>query len=154
MPDERITKIEQSLKDTEYRLNTHRHTGADLTQKLTQRRYFSLRLVANTTDTAVASAVGGDFSVPFSGYVDSIEATVDTAGTTGTTDVDVNINGSSIMTSKLNIDSTEKTTRTAATRPVIKSFAFTAGDIFTFDVDAVSTTPAQGLTIHLTLIEV
>lgn len=153
MPDERIAKIEQSLKDIEYRLNTHKHSGADLTQKIPQRRYFSLRLVTSATNTAVANVVGGDFSVPFSGYVESIEATVDTAGTTGTTDVDVNINGSSIMTSKLKIDSTEKTTRTAATRPVIKSFAFTAGDIFTFDVDAVSTTAAQGLTVHLTLIE-
>jgi len=151
--DNDTQKLLKKIDDLEYRLNTHKHSGADLTQKIPQRRYFSLRLVANSTNTAVANVVGGDFSVPFSGYVDSIEATVDTAGTTGTTDVDVNINGSSIMTSKLKIDSTEKTTRTAATRPVIKSFAFTAGDVFTFDVDAVSTTAAQGLTVHLTLIE-
>ena len=153
MPDDKTLKIEQAIRDLEYRLNTHKHTGADLTPKLSQRHYFSLRIVAPTTNTSVANVVGGDFAVPFSGYIDSIEATVDTAGTTNTTDIDVNINGSTIMTSKLKIDSTEKTTRTAATRPVIKSFSFSVGDIFTFDVDAISTTAAQGLTIHLTLIE-
>ena len=99
--------------------------------------------------------------MPFQGYVTSVGATVDTAGTTGTTTVDINLTTiapaatSSILLTKITIDSTENSSRTAATPSVLDSSKvnFSTGDIFTFDVDAVSTTPAKGLTIFMNVVE-
>jgi len=138
----------------------HTHTGTDSNRvsynNLTNRtRYIVYRLVSPDEDTAVANIVGGDFVMPFQGYITSVGATVDTAGTTNTTTVDVNKNGTTIMLTKITIDSTEKTSRTAATASVIDSSKvnFVVGDIFTFDVDAVSSTPAKGLTVFMNVTE-
>ena len=64
--------------------------------------------------------------------------------------VDVNLNGTTLMTTnKITIDSTEKSSRTAATAPTLTTTAVTAGDLITVDIDAIHTTPANGLTIRL-----
>jgi len=138
----------------------HAHTGVDSSKvdfdNLEDiRRYILFRIVNATTDTAVANVVGGDFVMPLSGYIVSVGATVDTAGTTGTTTVDINKNGITILLTKITIDSTEKTSRTAATPFVLNTSTktFLEGDIFTFDVDAINTTAAKGLTIFMDIIE-
>jgi hypothetical protein len=85
----------------------------------------------------------------------SCAAYVITAGTTGTTDVQVaRIRGGTpvdMLTTKLTIDSTETGTNTAATPAVINT---TSDDVFThdlirIDVDAVSSTAPQGLIVVL-----
>lgn len=123
-------------------------------------RYVLYRIVAPTTAVSVANVVGGDLVIPFGGFfytqtISYIGATVDTAGTTGTMSIDVNVNGSSIMSTKITLDSAEKTSRTAATLPVVNitKRTFALGDIFTFDVDTVQTTPANGLTIFIKVVE-
>lgn len=132
----------------------HTHNGSDGTPYLDEelsiintRKFIVYRCLPSTTNTSVANGVGGDFVMPFSGYISVVGATVDTAGTTNTTTIDVNKNGTSIMITKITIDSGEKTSRTAATPNVINQnyIAFSEGDIFTFDIDAISTTPAKGL---------
>lgn len=113
-----------------------------------------IRIVAKDTDCAAATSVGGDFECPLTGTIEEVGAYVDTAGTTGTMTVDINKAGTTIMTTnKVTIDSTEKSSRTAATSPGITTSSITAGDILTFDIDAVHTTAAKGLTIRLAIRE-
>lgn len=112
-------------------------------------RYILYRVLAPTSTDAVGTTVGGDLVMPFTGTLTSVGATVDTAGTTGTTQFDINKNTTTILSTKITIDSTEKTSRTAATPPVISVSTFTTGDILTFDIDTVQTTPALGLTFFL-----
>lgn len=113
-------------------------------------RYVIYRVVEATTDTAIGTTKGGDFEIPFTGTITEIGAYVDTAGTTNLTTIDVNKNGTTIMTTnKITIDSTEKSSRTAATAATLTTTAVTAGDLITFDIDAVQTTAAKGLTVRL-----
>jgi len=114
-------------------------------------RYILYRVIEATTNTAVATTKGGDLELPFTGTITEIGAYVDTAGITDTMTIDVNLNGTTLMTTnKITIDTTEKSSRTAATAPVLTTTAVTAGDLITVDIDAIhSGTAAKGLTIRL-----
>jgi hypothetical protein len=68
--------------------------------------------------------------------------------------VDIHLNGTTIMTTnKLDIESTEKGTQTAATQPDLTTTSISAGDILTFDIDAVHTTAAKGLKVLMAIRE-
>ncbi len=116
-------------------------------------RYIYLRVISAISDWPAdgSTAVGGDFEIPFAGTITEIGAFVDTAGTTGTSIVDVNLNGSTIMTTnKLKWDSTEKSTRTySGTAAGLTTTTVAAGDILTVDIDTNHTTKSKGLTIRL-----
>ena len=69
--------------------------------------------------------------------------------------VDVNVNGTSILSTKLTFDNNEKTTLTAAT-PAVFDAAFVAanriipaGAVVTIDIDQVGTALAKGLGVYL-----
>ena len=113
-------------------------------------RYVLLRCIDAGTAVSVDTDIVGDLEFPFTGTITEIGAYTDDAGTTGTMTVDVNLNGTTLMTTnKITIDSTEKSSRTAATAPTLTTTAVTAGDLITVDIDAIHTTPANGLTIRL-----
>ncbi len=123
-------------------------------------RFFTFVLVAPATDAAVATDVGGDFVIPFDGVIlqddtnpDYCAARNDVAGVTGTMIVDVHLNGTTIMnTNKLDIETAEKSTVTAATQPDLSTTAISKGDVLTFDVDAIhSGTAAKGLKVTLAI---
>jgi len=124
-------------------------------------RWLVFNLVEAGTDCATATNIAGDFVSPIAGTIlqsDSspfyIYATNSTAGETGTMVVDVSINGTSIMTTnKLDIDSTEKTTTTGATKPDLTTTALAVGDIITIDIDTIHTTAAKGLTVYIAVRE-
>jgi hypothetical protein len=82
-----------------------------------------------------------------------VHAEVITAGTTGTTDIQIhNVdNALDMLTTKLTIDSTETGSDTAATAAVINTSNddVDENDVIRIDVDAVSTTPAVGLIVTL-----
>ena len=62
----------------------------------------------------------------------------------------INKNGTTIMTTnKLSIDSTEVSTRTAATAPTLTTTAITAGDLITIDTDSLSATKPKGLHVRI-----
>ena len=139
--------------------HTHNRTDSlpvDFSNLTNITRYVIYRIVNPIVDTSVANIVGGDFVMPIAGTVMGVGATVDTAGTTNTTTIDINKNGTTILKTKVTIDSTEKTSRTATAPAVIDASvrSFTVGDIFTFDVDAINTTPAKGLTVFLDVIQI
>lgn len=109
-----------------------------------------IRALGSATNASTATTVGGDFEMPFTGVLTGIGAYVDTAGVTGTAVFDVHKNGTTVMTtSKITIDTTEKTSRTAVTAPVITTTALAEGDIITIDIDTAQTTPAIGLSVWL-----
>jgi hypothetical protein len=118
-------------------------------------RYILIRCVGDTTDWSADGTlkVGGDVVIPFTGTIVDIEADVDTAGITGTAIVDVNLNGSTIMTTnKLKWDSTDKSTRDySGTAPGLTTTAVTAGGIITVDIDTNHTTKSKGLTVMLAI---
>ncbi len=82
-----------------------------------------------------------------------VAMSVYTAGTTGTTDVQLRnkTDTQDMLSTKLTIDSGETDTSTAATPAVINTTYddVVTGDILAVDVDAVSTTKAKGLYIQL-----
>ena len=114
-------------------------------------RYILYRIIAADTDVDAATTVGGDFEFPFTGTIIAVGTYSDTAGVGGTQVVDINKNGTTIMsTHKCDTETTDKTTRDATQQPVLTTTAIAAGDILTFDVDAEhSTTEALGLTVRL-----
>lgn len=81
-----------------------------------------------------------------------VAATVYTAGTTNTTDVQIRNKTDSVdmLSTKLTVDSgeTDSSTATAAAIDATKDDVAT-GDVLAIDVDAVSTTPAKGLYVEL-----
>jgi hypothetical protein len=82
-------------------------------------------------------------------------ARVITAGTTGTTDIQIhNVTDTvDILSTKITIDSTETGSNTAVTPPVINSSNknLAAFDLLRIDIDAVSTTPPQGLLVVINI---
>jgi len=83
----------------------------------------------------------------------AVAAQVQTAGTTGTTDIQIrNVTQSAdMLTTKITIDSAETDSSTAATAAVIDAANddVATGDQIRIDVDAVSTTPPKGLLVEL-----
>ncbi len=69
------------------------------------------------------------------------------AGSTPTL-VDINVNGSTILSTKLRFDAGEKTTRTASIPYVLTQTDFEVDDEFVFDVDTAGAGSA-GLKVYL-----
>jgi hypothetical protein len=82
-----------------------------------------------------------------------VNASVFTAGTTNTTDIQIRnkTDSQDMLSTKITIDSTETDTSTAATPAVIDGAHddVVTGDIIEIDIDAISTTPAKGLFVEL-----
>ena len=124
-------------------------------------RWLVFNLVEAATDCATATNIAGDFVSPIAGTILQSDtspfylyATNSTAGTTGTMVVDISIGGTSIMTTnKLDFDTTEKTTTTAATPPDLTTTALAVGDIITIDIDSIHTTASKGLTVYMAVRE-
>lgn len=114
-----------------------------------------IQVTGATTDTAVNDSQAF-FRIPeeLNGMnLTGVAASVYTAGTTGTTDIQIRNKTDSVdmLSTKLTIDSGETDTSTAATPAVIDTTKddVVTGDILAIDVDAVSTTKAKGLYIQL-----
>lgn len=161
------TSVEGS---TEYATTAEIDTGTDSTRSMPIDQFVASKhnvarlvftLVEKATDTATATNIAGDFLSDIAGTILQSDtapfylyATNSTAGTTGTMVVDISINGTSIMTTnKLDFDTTEKTTTTAATPPDLTDTTLAIGDIITIDIDAIHTTAAKGLTVYMAIRE-
>ena len=114
---------------------------------------FMVRLIAAGTDLAADTTVGGDYRIANRAItVKAVGAYVDTAAATGSNllTVDIHDSGTTILSTKLTVDVTEKTTTTAATAAVISDSAIAADAIVTFDIDQVNeTTVAKGLVVWI-----
>lgn len=100
---------------------------------------------ALTTGTAKAT-----FRMPFAMTLTAVRASVTTAPTGSVLTVDINENGASILSTKITIDATEKTSTTAATPPVISDSSLADDAEITIDIDTVGSTVAgTGLKVWL-----
>jgi len=78
----------------------------------------------------------------------TVRASLLTASTSGAVTVDINKNGSTILSTKLTIDQDEKTSVTAATAAVLTSTTAASDDEITIDIDGAGT-GAKGLIVTL-----
>ena len=111
----------------------------------------ALAIAASDETTALATGASKvTFRMPYGFSLSSVRASVGTAPTGAAIQVDVNKNGASILSTKLTIDATEKTSVTAATPAVISDAALADDDEVTIDVDQVGSTIAgAGLKVYL-----
>ena len=102
-----------------------------------------------TTDIEVADGVAF-FHMPYAFTLTDIKAGVTTAPTDATITVDVTEAGSTILSTLITIDATEKTSGTAATPPVISDASLAEDAIIGINIDQIGSTIAgTGLKVYL-----
>jgi len=100
---------------------------------------------ALTTGTAKVT-----FRMPFGFTLTEVRASVTTAPTGSTLVVDINESGTTILSTKISIDASEKTSTTAATAAVISDTALADDAEMTIDIDQVGSSVAgAGLKVYL-----
>jgi len=88
------------------------------------------------------------FRMPYKMTLTAVRANVNTAPTGSTIIVDINEGGTTILSTKLTIDATEKTSTTAATAAVISDTSLADDAEITIDIDQVGSTIAgKGLKV-------
>ena len=106
--------------------------------------------IGDETTAIVAGAPLKTFRMPFAMTPTAVRASLTTAASTGTFTIDINETGSgTILSTKLTIDATEKTSTTAATPAVISDTALADDAEITIDVDDDAAGDATGLKITL-----
>lgn len=88
------------------------------------------------------------FRMPHALTLTAVRASLSTASSSGIPTVDINEGGSTILSTKLTIDASEKTSTTAAVPAVISDTALADDAEITFDID-VAGTGAKGLKVYL-----
>ncbi len=90
------------------------------------------------------------FRMPFAMTLQSVKASLTVAQTSGPiVTVDINEGGASILSTKITIDNTEKTSTTAATPPVISDTSLADDAEMTIDIDQIGDGTAKGLKVWL-----
>ena len=110
-------------------------------------------LVIAASDESTNLATGTNkvyFRMPYAGTLLAVRSSVNTAPTGSTLIVDINEAGTSLLSTKLSIDASEKTSTTAATAAVISDSALADDAEITIDIDQVGSTIAgKGLKVYL-----
>ena len=108
-------------------------------------------LACSDETTSITTGVAKvTFRMPCGITLTSVRANVNTAPVGSTIIVDINAGGTSILSTKLSIDASEKTSTTAATPAVISNSALSDDAEITIDVDQIgSTTAGKGLKVWL-----
>lgn len=100
-------------------------------------------ITAITTGTNKAT-----MSLPYAFTVTAVYATLNTVSSSGIPTVDINEAGTTILSTKLTIDASEKTSATAAAAAVISDASIAANAEIGFDID-VAGTGAKGLKVFI-----
>lgn len=110
-----------------------------------------ITIACSDETTALTTGTGkATFRIPFAGTLTAVRASLTTAQGSGSIfTVDVNKNGTTVLSTKLTIDNTEKTSTTAVTAPVISVSSISDDDEFSIDIDQVGTSGATGLKVTL-----
>ncbi len=108
-------------------------------------------VAASDESTALTTGTGKvTFRMPGAMTLTDIRASLTTAQTSGSIfTVDVNEGGASILSTKLTIDNTEKTSTTAATPRVISDANLADDAEITIDIDSLGDGTAKGLKVYL-----
>lgn len=104
--------------------------------------------IGDETTEITTGAAKTTFRMPFAMTLLEVRASLTTASSSGAPTFDVNETGASILSTKLSIDSGEKTSTTAATPPVISDPELADDAEVTIDVDTAGT-GATGAKVYL-----
>jgi hypothetical protein len=112
---------------------------------------FELVVAASDETTALTTGLAKiTFRMPRAVTLTAVRASLTTAQASGSIfTVDINEGGSSILSTKLTIDNTEKTSTTAATPPVISDVNLADDAEITIDIDQIGNGTAKGLKVML-----
>ena len=100
--------------------------------------------------TAIVTATGVmQFRMPYAMTGTSVRVSLGSACATGTFTVDVNVGGVTVLSTKVTVDATEKTSTTAAIPAVLSVTAWADDAIVTIDVDNQGDGTATGLKITM-----
>lgn len=117
---------------------------------LKQTESFTIALSDQTT-ALTTGAAKSNFFMPYAFTLTEVRANVATAPTGSVLTVDINESGATILSTKITIDVSEKTSTTAATVPVISDSSLADDAELTFDIDTIGSTIA-GAGLKVTLI--
>ena len=111
----------------------------------------SIVVAASDETTALATGTAKvTFRMPYAFTLTSVRASLTTVQSSGSIfTVDINEGGTSILSTKLTIDNTEKTSTTAATAAVISDTALADDAEITIDIDQIGDGTAKGLKVAL-----
>lgn len=133
-----------SFQPTLDKLTVYDDSATDLKGVLL--RYFreaELCIACSDETTAITTGTGKvTFRMPFAMTVTAVRASVTTAPTGATLIIDINEAGTTILSTKLSIDATEKTSTTAASAAVISDTALADDAEITIDFDQVGSSVA------------
>ncbi|XAI96060.1 hypothetical protein [Microcystis phage Mwe-JY26] len=99
-------------------------------------------------DTLTAGLAAHTFRMPYAMTLTGVRASLSAASVSGVVEVDINMNGVSIFSTRLTIDANEKTSLTALVPAVLSTTVLTDDAEITFDVDSAGTN-AVGLKVWL-----
>lgn len=108
-------------------------------------------IVIPVSDEATAITTGAakvTFRMPFAMTLTAVRGSLTEASSSGTPTIDINEGGSTILSTKLTIDASEKTSTTAATAAVISDTGLADDAEITIDIDTAGT-GAKGLKVSL-----
>lgn len=106
--------------------------------------------VSDETTAITAGTSKLTFRMPHAMTLTAVRASLTTAQSSGSVlTVDINDGGTTVLSTKLTIDNTEKTSATAATAAVISDAALADDAEITIDVDTVGDGTAKGLKVYL-----
>lgn len=101
--------------------------------------YFFFASIGDETTALTTGDSKYTFRIPEGCSLIDVRASLSVAGSaSGTTTIDINKNGTSILSTPLTIDAGEKTSETAATPAAFSNVNFSDDDEITIDIDAVS----------------
>ena len=126
-------------------------TAASTYSTIAQAKAEYLVCAASDESTALTTGTGKvAFRMPYAMTLSAVRCSLTTAQTSGSIfTVDIKDSGTSILSTKLTIDNTEKTSTTAATAAVISDVNLADDTEITIDIDQVGDGTAKGLKITL-----
>jgi hypothetical protein len=124
---------------------------ADLNDVLNLVPTFIAIACGDETTVLTAATDVATFRMPYAMTVTEVRASLTTAGTgAALVTVDIHESGTTILSTKITLDASEKTSTTAATAPVISDSALADDAEITIDVDQIDTdNVAAGLKVYL-----
>lgn len=130
---------------------TFNGTSGKLVQDGGKRTPLIIPIACSDETTALTTGTGKvTFRMPCAMTLTAVRASLTTAQASGSIfTVDINEAGTTILSTKLTIDNTEKTSTTAATAPVISDANLADDAEITIDIDQIGDGTAKGLKAYL-----
>lgn len=119
--------------------------GSGSFEKMTEAFIVAISDETSSISTGTAKVT---FRMPYAFTITEVRASLTTASSSGTPTFDINKNGATILSTKITIDSNEKTSETAAAPPVVSTSALADDDEIKIDID-VAGTSAAGAKIYI-----